>query len=96
MKLDVVNRWTRKMGREGTNKTSCAKILTETCGGSTRVQEIWRCENAKRAPSHCKMKVMLSSTLDETLREFGYKRDKPLSRGRWAKLVDALLPPEKK
>jgi len=95
-KNDLVNRFTRSQAAKGINKTECAKKLTQLCGGSTRVQEVWRMEQAERKPSPCKMRVMLNGTLDETLAEFGYKRDSLISKKKWAELLDALLPPEKK
>jgi len=96
MKGDLVNRFTRSQAAKGINKTECAKKLTQLCGGSTRVQEVWRMEQAERKPSPCKHFVMLNATLDETLKEFGYTRPRPLSSVKWVELIQALLPPERK
>ena len=96
MKQDLVNRYTRSQVAKGINKTETAKNLTKICGGSTRVQEVWRMEQAERKPSPCKQFVMLNATLSDTLAEFGYTRPKPLSSVKWVELIQALQPPEKK
>jgi len=96
MKNDLVNRYVRFQGEKGINKVETAKSLTKICGGSSKANEIWRLENAERKPSPCKMRVMLNGTLAGTLKEFGYKRDSLISKKKWAELLDAILPPEKK
>ncbi len=91
MKQDLVNRWTRSEAKKGNTKVQCAKRLNDSCDKVIRFQEIYTMEQGGRRPDRCARFIMLNDTMEGTLREFGYTREKPMTSKRWSEFINSLL-----
>lgn len=93
--MNLIERWQIANKAQDTTQEKAVAGLNVCCSGKLRTNEISAMKKGTRDVSACANRLMLTKTLDSTLREFGYKVKKPLSAERFKELVDALSVPER-